>query len=130
MTTAQNTQALASRLVELCKQFKNTQAIQELYAPDVVSVEACSMPGQSATTAGKDGVLAKNQWWLENHEVHSGDLEGPFPHGEDRFALIFEFDVTFKPKSERMQMKEVGVYTVADGKIVREEFFYAMPEMG
>jgi ketosteroid isomerase-like protein len=27
---------------------------------------------------------------------------------------------------QRMQMEEVGLYTVEDGKIVREEFFYSV----
>jgi ketosteroid isomerase-like protein len=29
-------------------------------------------------------------------------------------------------KGKRMQMDEIGVYTVKNGKIVREEFFYSM----
>ena len=35
-------------------------------------------------------------------------------------------DVTPKASGERMQMDEVAVYTVKDGKIVQEEFLYAM----
>lgn len=37
----------------------------------------------------------------------------------------FTFDVTIKANGHRMTMDEMGLYTVADGKIVREEFFYA-----
>jgi ketosteroid isomerase-like protein len=29
-----------------------------------------------------------------------------------------------KPSGQRMQMNEMGLFTVKDGKIVREEFFY------
>ena len=43
-------------------------------------------------------------------------------------ALIFDMDVTNKESGQRMQMREVGVYTVKNGKILREEFFY--PPMG
>lgn len=28
----------------------------------------------------------------------------------------------------RMQMEEVCLYTIKEGKIVREEFFYGMPD--
>ncbi|MBC7975998.1 MAG: nuclear transport factor 2 family protein, partial [Myxococcales bacterium] len=49
----------------------------------------------------------------------------PYPNG-DRFAVRFNYDVTHKPSSKRIQMDEVALYTVKDGKIVREEFFYAM----
>ena len=51
---------------------------------------------------------------------------GPFPHGNDRFCVMFDYDVTNKPSGQRFQMEEVGLYTVADGKISKEEFFYAM----
>jgi len=30
-------------------------------------------------------------------------------------------------KGKRMQMDETGLYTVKNGKIAQEEFFYAMP---
>ena len=59
--------------------------------------------------------------------MHSEKTEGPYLHGDDRFAVIFEFDATNKHSGQRTQMKEVGVYTVDDGgKIVREEFYYTM----
>ena len=45
-------------------------------------------------------------------------------HGEDRFAVIFEVQGKEKASGNAFDMKEVGIYHVADGKIVREEFFY------
>jgi hypothetical protein len=42
------------------------------------------------------------------------------------FTVVFKFDVTFKPQNKRFNMEEVAVYKVAAGKIVYEEFFYAM----
>jgi ketosteroid isomerase-like protein len=47
-----------------------------------------------------------------------------YPHGEDRFAVRLSYDVTNKPSGRRMKMDEIALFTVADGKIVREEFFY------
>lgn len=66
---------------------------------------------------------AKGEWWIANHEAHSASVTGPWPHG-DRFVVGFQYDVTNKPSGKRMKMDEVGLYTVRDGKIVREEFFY------
>ena len=54
-------------------------------------------------------------------EVHSFDVHGPFV-AHDRFVVQFDADVTNKQSKERTQLSEVGVYTVKDGKIVREEF--------
>lgn len=69
-------------------------------------------------------IRAKGEWWSDKHEIHSFHVAGPWPHG-DRFIVGFQFDVTNKPSGRRMKMEEMGLYTVANGKIVREEYFYA-----
>ena len=117
---------IGEKLVALCREGKNLEAVDQLYADSVVSVESVAPPEGEREVAGIDAVRGKNQWWMENHEVHSASAKGPFPHGDDRFCVIFEFDATHKPSGQRMQMEEVGLYTVSDGKISREEFFYTM----
>lgn len=116
---------IGKTLVTLCNQGKNQEAIDRLYAANVESVEPIAMPGMGQTQKGIEAIKRKNQWWAENHEVHGGVAEGPFPHG-DRFIVRFKYDVTPKQTGKRMSMEEVGLYTVQNGKIVREEFFYAM----
>jgi ketosteroid isomerase-like protein len=116
---------IGTRLVELCRAGKNVEAINTLYSDDIVSVEAGGPPGMDRTTRGKAGVLGKNQWWVDNHEIHGATSEGPFPH-DDRFAVRFTYDVTNKPTGQRFTMNEVALFTVEGGKIVREEFFYTM----
>mgnify|MGYP002623176530 FL=1 len=118
--------SVGKQLVELCRQGKNLEAIDKLYAPNIVSIEAMSMPEMPARQEGIEAIRGKNQWWLANHEVHSEETSGPFPHG-DRFAVFFKIDVTNKPSGQRMQMEEVGLYTVKNGKVVQEEYFYDMP---
>jgi hypothetical protein len=119
------THEVANKLVSLCKEGKFHEAIHDLYARDVVSMEAGAPPGGSRETKGLDGVIAKAQWWAENHEVHSSAVEGPLVAGV-HFAVTFKMEVTFKPTQNRLHMEEVGVYKVHDGKVVYEEFFYAM----
>ena len=116
---------IGNKLVELSKQGKNLEAIQTLYSPNIVSVEAMSTPEMPAEMRGMEAILGKNKWWFDNHTVHSASCEGPFPHG-DRFIVRFSFDITNKPMQRRMQMDEMGLYTVEGGKIVREEYFYNM----
>lgn len=123
-----STLEVGQRLVEFCRQSKNVDAVNALYAPDVVSVEAQEHPGMPRRQSGIDAIRGKNQWWLDNHTIHSTQVEGPFPHG-DRFILLFKIDVTAKVgpmAGKRMQVSEAGLYTVRDGKIVQEEFFYNM----
>jgi len=118
---------IGRKLVELCRNGKTLEALDTLYSPGVVSVEAMASPDFPAVMEGLPAVRGKNEWWYANNEVHRGEIKGPFPHG-DRFALFFDFDVTAKAGAmagRRMQMQEVGLYTVKDGRIVREEFFYS-----
>lgn len=123
-----DTKEIGKKLVELCRNGKNMDAVDTLYSPDIVSVEARGDAQMPAEMRGIDQIRGKNQWWLENHEIHSASVEGPFPN-KDRFATKFHYEVTPKigpGKGKRMSMDEVAVYTVKSGKIVREEFFYDM----
>lgn len=116
---------IGTQLVQLCRSGKNHEAQTTLYAADVVSVEASAPPGQSREVSGLPAVLAKGEAWAAAHEIHAAEVEGPFPHG-DRFAVVFKYDITRKAEKQRMQLHEVAVFTVANGKITREEFFYRM----
>ncbi|TLY21975.1 MAG: nuclear transport factor 2 family protein [Nitrospirae bacterium] len=125
------TMEISKELVALCKQGKNQEAIDRFYSPNIESVEPVAMPGMEQTQRGIAKIKGKNQWWMDNHEVHGVIAEGPFPHG-DRFIVRFKYDVTPKHMGKRMTMDETGLYTVQNGKIVKEEFFYSMsgPEAG
>ena len=116
---------IAHELIELCRKGENEKAIRSLYSPDIVSVEGFSMAGEPRESHGLDAVLGKMKWWQENHTVHAATVTGPFL-AENKFAVDFDFDVTFKPDGQRKRMHEVAVYTVSGGKIVHEEFLYAM----
>jgi len=117
---------IADALAAHCRNHTEAEGLASLYAPDAVSVEAVAMPGaDSRECRGLDAIRAKHRWWAEAMEVHEGTVEGPFLHGDDRFALIFGADATERATGRRHRMREVGIYTVADGRIVREEFFYA-----
>lgn len=116
MTTAE----IAKDLIALCNAGKNMDAIDKYYDPNIVSLE---VQEPMKETRGIDGVRGKNSWWMENHEVHSGSARGGWCNG-DQFAVEFNYDITPKETGERTQMNEIGLYTVANGKIVKEVFFY------
>jgi len=120
-----NAKEIGQRLVELCREGKNLECIDTFYAKDVESIEAAAPPsGNGRVIKGIEGVRGKNVWWAEHHEVNEASVQGPYPHGEDRFAVRFDYDVTNKDNGQRIKMDEVALFTVEDGKIVREEFFY------
>lgn len=120
-----STMEIAKKLVDLCRQGKNKEALETLFSEDMVSVEAAATPGVQQEQKGLAAVKAKGEWWLANHEIHSASVTGPWPHG-DRFIMGFQYDVTNKPSGNRMKLDEAALYTIRNGKIVREEFFYDM----
>lgn len=122
------TMEVAQTLVDHCKKGKFMDAINATYSPKIVSVEPQGGPNMPARQEGIAAIKGKTEWWEKNHEMHGCKVEGPWPHG-DRFIVRFILDVTPKtgPTSgKRMTLDETALYTVKDGKIVQEEFFYHM----
>lgn len=118
---------IGKSIAALCREHKFLEAVEQHYAADVVSVEGAGAPGMEQRMEGIDAIRGKNQWWVANHELHAMDVEGPFcSEGSSQFAMRYGIDVTNKASGERTKMTEVALYTVENGKIVEERFFYAM----
>ena len=118
--------AVAQELVNLCRAGKYLDAVARLYSKDIVSVEPVDSTQKPAEMRGIDAVRGKNERWVENNEIHKAEAIGPFV-GEGQFVVGYDFEFTPKQSGRRMRMSEMGLYTVKDGKIVRERFFYHMP---
>jgi hypothetical protein len=116
-----NTEEVAQKVVELVRKQAWHEALDVLYDKNIVSVEASGMGGDSPEKRGVDQVRGKIDWWVNAMKVHSFKANGPFV-AHDRFVVQYDADVTDKNSKKRMQLSEVGVYTVKNGKIVREEF--------
>lgn len=114
---------VARELVAGCREGREAENLNKLYAEDAVSVEAADM-GQGRETVGRDGIRGKHDWFASMYDQVSGETSDPMPHGDDRFAVIFDTKMRKRETGEIEEMRDIGVYTVKDGKIVREEFFY------
>ena len=117
------TQEIANRLVELCRTGDWQKAFEELYSPEAVSIE---MPGGPwpERSEGMEAIGAKGQQFESMvEEMHGVEVSDPIVAG-DHFACTMTMDITMKgmPRSKNA---EVCVYTVEDGKIVSEQFFYS-----
>jgi ketosteroid isomerase-like protein len=115
---------IANALVVGCREGRERANLDRLYAPDAVSVEAADMGG-GRETHGLAAIHGKHDWWEGAFIVHALTVEGPFTHGEESFAVIFGMDTEDKATGARRKDREVAVYHVKDGRIVREEFYYA-----
>ncbi len=90
------------------------------WSPAIVS---CEGAGVEAEWRGRKAVEAKNAWWYSENELLGASAEGPFL-GATGFAVRFKMQYRIRATGEIKQMSEVGVYSVNNGKIVREEFMY------
>jgi ketosteroid isomerase-like protein len=115
-----STHDIAHDLVALCKAGKFEDAGEKYWADDVRSIEPM---GDNSVSEGKQAARKKGEWWVNTHEIYSVDVGGPYVHG-DQFVVRFSLDVTNKESGQRFAMDEVGVYTLVDGKISEERFFY------
>lgn len=116
---------IAQQLVANCREGREREGLSELYDPNCESIEASDPPEGSRISKGVEAIEGKHTWWAANFELHGAEVDGPYLHAPDRFAVIFSMDVTDKSSGQRWKGREVGLYSVADGKIVREEFFQA-----
>ena len=94
-----NTEGVAKKVVELCRKQAWNEAIDLLYADDIVSVEARTMDGSSPETRRIQGVREKVEWWTDNMEVNGAKAGEPFV-AHDRFVVRFDLDVTDKNRRE------------------------------
>ena len=122
--TLNSTAAVAEELVSFCRAGRNLDAIRTLYSPDIVSIESMGNEQMPREMKGIDAITQKNQWWADNNTVHSAAIEGPFIGDANKFAVYYNYDVTAKQTGKRNAMEEMALYTVKDGKVVREQFFY------
>jgi hypothetical protein len=115
------TKEVANRLVALCRQGNIMDAQKELYGVEIESIEPAHAPAKSAK--GIEAVTQKGIAFADMIEArHGGSVSDPIVEG-NHFTIGWQMDVTMKGRG-RVNLEEICVYKVNDGKIVREEFFY------
>jgi len=115
-----STQEVAKKLVGLCREGKYEEAYG-LYAEDAVSLEMPGVPNER--TEGLDNIIQGYQQWANNiEEAHGGTVGEPVVAG-NHFVVPMTSDVTFK-NGGRVNMEELCMYQVADGKIKKASFHY------
>ncbi|MEL7339352.1 MAG: nuclear transport factor 2 family protein [Bacteroidota bacterium] len=116
-----NTQEVAKKLVALCRENKNMEAINSLYADNIVSLEPAGAPAERVE--GLEAVRAKTTQFFEQvEEFHGWGVSDPVVAGK-HFSVSMDMDVTFKGQG-RVKVDEICVYEVENGKIVKEQFFF------
>lgn len=126
MNKGSTTDAVANEYVSLCRQGKFEEAIERFFAADHIRVESFDMVGPPVAVRGIDAVKANMQASSDESEIHGAEIEGPFVR-QNRFAVRFAIDTTFKRSGQRTTITKMDLYTVEEGKIVRDEVYYNTP---
>lgn len=122
------TQQVANNLVKLCREGKHKEAVQELYSPEIVSVEPEGTPNR--IVKGLEAIAVKSSQFESSIEkINSSFVSDPIV-AEKYFSCSMLMNVQMKGAPVAIDMDEICVYTVNEGKIVREEFFHTpQPQM-
>lgn len=115
------TKEIAKKLKKLCEKGDFETAQRELFANDAISIEPYASDDFEKETHGLKAIIEKGKKWNDMvTESHAMEVSDPIIAG-DSFALTMRMDVTMK-KGGRMDMTELCVYHVKDGKIISEQF--------
>ncbi len=115
------THEIAARLVILCRQGQFDTAHSELYSKDAVSIEPFATPEFEKETKGMDAIIEKSKKFNSMVEkTHAVEVSEPLIVANS-FSCTLRMEVTMKGQGH-MDMNELCVYEVKDGKIVSESF--------
>jgi hypothetical protein len=116
------TQEIANRLVDMCRHGKVEEAKEELFAPDIVSIEPREglLPKE---TKGMEAIRAKATLFVSMVDGFYGDtISDPIVAG-DYFSLSWTSDLKMKGEPRQINT-ELCVYRTSGDKIISEQFFY------
>jgi ketosteroid isomerase-like protein len=123
-----NNVKLIDRFQELAMAEKWFEIQDELFADDVESIEPKDSPWL-ADARGKQAVREKAMAWVNRiTAVHSTSTTAPIV-AENHFVVGRKMDLTVQDLG-RVQMDQLMLYEIRDGKIVKEQFFYDVPGGG
>lgn len=118
-------QEIADKWAEYCRTGQMEKAQAELYADNCVSLEMDGAEGFPQRIEGLEGIKEKGkQWESMVQEFHSLEIDGPIIAG-DHFSATMKMDITMKEQARKTE-EEIALFKVANGKIVSEQFFYAV----
>lgn len=111
-------QTLAAELKLLCENQQFVEAYQTLFHNDAYSIDP--MAPETGRRDGLDVLIAAEQAFLERSTVHRFEVSEPLISGK-YFTCSFLMDATVEGR--HLNIHEIGVYEVRDGKIAGQQFF-------
>jgi len=116
------TKEIADRLVELCRTGDFEKVQKELFAEDAISIEPYATPAFEKETKGLKAIKEKGERWNAMVEQMHGLTVSDAMVASNAFACTMKMNVTIKERGP-IDISELCVYQVKDGKIVSEQFY-------
>ena len=110
---------IADRLVELCREQKFIEAYRELFGEEAESIDplyTIMPPARGLIT-----LIEREKQFMAKAQIHSIEISEPLISGS-YFTVKLSMSFTHADRGE-VNMDELCVYLVRDGKIVRQQFF-------
>lgn len=124
ITLQMTVQEIANRLVELSRLGDYETIYKELFSPDAVSIEPKGAPME--LVEGLEAIYKKGEMFQSMvQEMHSSFVGDPIVAG-DHFSCTMGMEITYKGAPGPSKEEEICLYKVANGKIVKEQFFYTV----
>jgi len=122
ITTVMTTEEVATRFNELAQQEKWFEIQEEFFSDDVKSIDPAHSP-YFGYAEGKAAVRKKGEDFVKRIEaVHHLYTSEPIVSG-NHFAVVRKKDFTVQGHG-RVQIHQIMLYEVRDGRIISEQFFY------
>ena len=119
-----NVQDVARDFTALLRQGQFVAAGNRYWAEAVTSFEPCDLSTDiPANVFGIDAARGKAQFRFGEGCVEDLGIDGPFITG-DQFALFLDMLITDPATATARLFTEIAIFTVRDGQIIEERFFY------
>ena len=116
------TQQIAAKLVDYSRTGDFETAQRELFAQDAISIEPYATPEFEKETKGLAAIFEKGRKFMDmSEEIFGIEISEPLI-ATNSFAVSLKMDMSMKGQG-RMNMTELCVYEVKDGKIISERFY-------
>jgi SnoaL-like domain len=97
---------------------------EKVWATDVRSAEPADISQDiPALVSGREAARLKARARFANKEIDDLGIDGPFVTG-DQFALFLDMLITDLATGRTQPFAEIAIFTVRDGHIIEERFFY------
>jgi len=97
---------------------------EKFWATDVRSAEPEDISQDiPALVSGREAARLKARARFANKEIDDLGIDGPFITG-DQFALFLDMLITDLATGRTQPFAEIAIFTVRDGHIIEERFFY------